>query len=224
MGIVIAASVLAPICHATPEAQSPPSEEALPRLSLTSEAPLIAAGPATLRFRLEDPRRSLAAGDTLEIRFPTCAPWAHTRWTTPQVEDPAAPGFVAIAGPARARVEDFPAIPLCRGIPLSAESKSQPKVLRCVIDAPPAAGEAIEITYGAPGPSGAGRARTQRFPELAAEWKPFVRWNARRSSARHGIDALPSLTLEVGRTAATRLHLSGPADARAGDPFDLSVG
>jgi hypothetical protein len=195
------------------------ASDAHPRMLLTSDAPLVAGGPATLRFRIEDPGAELAAGDTLEIRFPTCAPWPFTAWAAPQIDDPAAPGYVTVRGPARVDAVSSSPVAICRGMTLKLVTR-HPKVIRVVASAPLPAGEAVEVIYGDPTNAG-GVGRAQRFPEIAAQWKPALRKVAAAGDSPAGEISLPPLTLEVGRAAPLRLVLSGAPQAFAGDSFEV---
>ncbi len=195
--------------------------DAHPKISLTSDARVVAGGPATLRFRVEDPVAELAAGDTIEIRFPTCAPWPFTAWANPQVDHASEPGYVTVRGPARVEIADFPSVPVCRGIPVRLVSK-HPKVLRVVVKAPLQKSDAIEVAYGDPGIDPGGIARAQRFPENAAPWTVFLRKaGAGREPTVEDAVALPALALEVHRAAPRRLHLSGPSQARSNEAFEV---
>ncbi len=209
---------LAALVAATLLASPALASEIAPRVSIASDAPLVAGGPATLRLRIEAPPSALAAGDTIEIRFPTCAPWARTRWTTPQLSDPGKPGFVTVHGNARVEI----ALESSEAAKLRADitGPTYPQAIRILLDGEPTAASPVVVVYGEPGASGAGRAIAQLFPEEAAEWRPVLRSRANGRSTPEGAE-LPAMALPVGRAAFRRLHLSGASQTRVGDSFEV---
>lgn len=210
----IAAAVATSILIASPVRASEP----VPRVSITSDAPIVAGGTATIRFRIEAPPSALAAGDTIEIRFPICAPWARTRWTTAQLSDPEKPGFVVIHG--AARVEIAQESSEAAALRAATSGPGYPQAIRVLFDGGAAAESSVVVVYGEPGASGAGRAIAQLFPEEAAEWRPVLRPRANGSSTPE-VTELPAMTLPVGRAAFRRLHLSSASQVRAGESFEV---
>lgn len=187
--------------------------------SLASDDPVIARGAVTLRFTIEAKNEGLAAGDTLDVLFPLCAPLPYTRWTTPQLESPDAAGWVSVNGAAHASVATFPSVTWCRDIEVKLVDRL-PRVLVVVLREPLYAGQRIEVTYGDPGDDGAGRARAQLFPEREA---PF-RVGLRRAGGEGRVD-LPRRgpALRVGRAGPHRLVLAGAADVVLGRTASFRV-
>lgn len=178
-------------------------------VTVESAAPIVADGTGTVTFRFEASGEGLAAGDTVEIRFPFCAPYERAQWSTP-VPDGDVPGRTISSGPVDLRVTPFPLDPLCNGLPLKFVEK-YPEILQAVLGKRLDAGDSFVVTYGDPGPSGHGMAVVQAFPE---EDVPF-RFRVRPKSGSPSLD-LPrkGAALEVGRRRVERLHLSGPSTAR----------
>jgi hypothetical protein len=194
------------------------AQEAVPCVAtLSSAEPIVAGAPATLTFRIESIGSGLAAGDTVEIRYPLCSSFRPGRWTEPNISDPAAPGWIVVRGPAHAIVVPDRGEPLCRDVIVKL-TKRHPAVLALVLDEPLYSGEVLEVVYGEPGPNGAGRARAQLVPVKELRFRAHLR----RGPAASEIPWRGE-PLEVLRTAAQRLYLSGPSQVRAGEAAAFRV-
>lgn len=192
--------------------------------SFTIEAPgrIVAGGPASIRFQFRAGEKGLAAGDTLEIRFPLAAPFPKFQWADPQTKSREETGFVSAPPGIAVLTAPCPAIPICRGEALRL-TKLYPPIVLAVLEKGLAPGDSIDIVYGDAGPTGRGLGRAQPFPEESATWHAFIREAHRASASDPTAIDLGVASLEVGRALPARLYGSGAASATRGRPQDFRV-
>lgn len=180
------------------------------RVVVTSDSPIVAGERTTVRFRVTA-LRPVAAGDTVEVRFPLCAPFNRARWTPPTLPAQNAPGRVEADAAVDVRVAPYPLRSLCRGFQVSRPDR-YPPVIHAILRRDLAAGETVEIAYGATGPEGNGQALAQSFPERDAPFGVWWRPATGDPVAVYGPGAESGdAPFRVGRRPAARLHVSGAA-------------